>query len=282
LQPRQQVTAVERLADRSWLRINLPDSGETGWVKSDLVKVLGDIGQLNVAQGDQPNYRPMQAFTFSSGNDDQNCAEIPKDGLIIQTPEGSGEIRLWINQVVVKLGSTVYFQAKPNGDMIVTTLEGHATVEALGVTHTAVTGTSVTIKLDANMKPVAAPSLPESYSIATVQNLPINNLQRTIAIHAPLTDAEVAVVQQQQAEVIVSSVTEPVAAVVDTATTVVNNTAGTAVTIVDNVGDTVSDVVTGGNSDDAGSSGDSSGNSDSGGGLIDTILHLPCVLLHCK
>src|SRR5262249_43307373 len=121
LQPGQQVTAVERLADNSWLRINLPNSGETGWIKSDLVNGLGNINSLNVAQGDQPNYRPMQAFTFVSGSEQQNCAEIPKDGLLIQTPEGAGEIRLWINQIMVKMGSTVYFQARPNGDMVVST-----------------------------------------------------------------------------------------------------------------------------------------------------------------
>src|SRR5262249_7024445 len=153
---------------------------------------------LNVAQGDQPNYRPMQAFTFSSGNDSEKCAEIPKDGLLIQTPEGAGEIRLWINQVVVKLGSTVYFQAQPEGDMIITTLEGHATVEAFGVSHTAVAGTSIHVKLGADLRPIAPPTLPSSYQNGDVQSLPIANLQRPITVHAPLTDAEVAVVQQQQ------------------------------------------------------------------------------------
>jgi hypothetical protein len=295
LQPGQQVTAVERLADSSWLRINLPDSGETGWIKGDLVTGTADISTLNIAQGNQPNYRPMQAFTFTSGNDQQNCAEIPRDGLIIQTPEGAGEVRLWINQVVVKLGSTVYFQAKSNGDMIITTLEGHATVEALGVTHTAVAGTSVTVKMGADMKPVAAPTLPESYPLADVQNLPIGNLQRSIAIHAPLTDAEVAIVQQQQqVQVIVSNAPIPDAsAAVSDVATVVNGTVNTATTVVGTVGTTVGGVVTGGDNSsgsDAGSGNPSSpsggdtgsGSSNDGGGLLDTILHLPCVLLQCK
>ncbi|MBA3868647.1 MAG: SH3 domain-containing protein [Anaerolineae bacterium] len=288
LQPGQQVTAVERLADNSWLRINLPDSGETGWIRGDLITTTNDLRSLNVTQADQPNYRPMQAFTFSSGNDQQNCAEIPQDGLIIQTPEGAGEVRLWINQVVVKLGSTVYFQAQPNGDMIITTLEGHATVEALGISYTAVAGTSVRVKLDADMKPVAPPRLPESYSVAAVQNLPVSDLQRPIAIHAPLTDAQVAVVQaQQQTQSVVSTVTtlatDTVGAVADTAAAVVNGTVNTVGTVVDSVGNTVSDVVNGGDSTDtgSGSSDDSSGDND-GGGLVDTILNLPCTLLLCK
>jgi hypothetical protein len=188
--------------------------------------------------------------------------------------------------------------------MIISTLEGHATVEALGVSHTAVAGTSVRVKLGADMKPIAPPSLPESYPLADVQNLPIGNLQREIAIHMPLTDAEVALVQQQQqAQVIVSNATNPVAAVSNTAATV-NNTVAT-------VGNTVGDTVTGStttagnnggstntNNGSSGNSGDNSGggtgsgndnggnsggsNGDDGGGLIDTILHLPCILLQCK
>jgi hypothetical protein len=116
--------------------------------------------------------------------------------LIIQTPEGSGEVQLWINQVVVKLGSTVYFQAQPSGDMVVTTVEGHATVEAMGVTHTAFAGSSVHIKLDANMKPAAPPNVPVPYQPADVANLPIDHLQRKITIHTPLTQQEITQAEQ--------------------------------------------------------------------------------------
>ncbi len=198
LKPGQPVEAVERLADNSWVRINLPGSGETGWIKTELLHLTSDIKTLNVANATQPSYRPMQAFTFKSGADQQNCAEVPRNGLVIQTPEGAGEVHLWINQVVVKLGSTVYFQAQANGDMTVTTLEGHATVQALGTTYTAVAGTRLHIKMDADMNPISAPSLPEAYQMTDVQNLPIDHLQRAIAIHSPLTQQEVTLLQQTQ------------------------------------------------------------------------------------
>jgi hypothetical protein len=198
LKPNQMVTALERLGDSSWLRVKLPDVEQTGWVKSDFMTTAGDVRTLNIVEGSQPQYRPMQAFTFKSGSETQNCEEVPQNGLLIQTPEGSGEVSLWINQVVVKLGSTVYFQAQPSGEMVVTTVEGHATIEAMGVTHTAVAGSSIHIKLDADLHPIEPPSMPQPYQLTTVANLPIDHLQRKITIHKPLTDAEVASIQQSQ------------------------------------------------------------------------------------
>lgn len=198
IKPNQAVTAVERLTDSSWIRVKLADSDQTGWVKSEFISSSGDIKTLNIAAATQPHYRPMQAFTFKSGNESQSCAEIPKDGLLIQTPEGSGEVQLWINQVVVKLGSTVYFQAQASGNMTVTTVEGHATVTANGVTRTAVAGSNVQIKLDEDMNPVSSPSLPQAYAMEDVASLPVEHLGRKISIHMPLTAAEIATVQQEQ------------------------------------------------------------------------------------
>jgi hypothetical protein len=199
LKPSQKVTVIERLADNSWLRINLPDDGETGWVKTELLNVKGDLNTLRTANATQPYYRPMQAFTFKSGTSSgQGCAEVPQDGLLIQTPEGAGEVQLWINQVVIKLGSTVYFQAQPDGDMTVTTLEGHATVEALGVSYTAIAGSSIYVKLDGDMQPISTPSLPQAYNMGDVQNLPIENLQRKISIHPPLTEQEIISIDKSQ------------------------------------------------------------------------------------
>ncbi|MBA3871197.1 MAG: SH3 domain-containing protein [Anaerolineae bacterium] len=198
LKPNQTVTALDRLGDSSWLRVKLPDSDQMGWVKSDFITSEGDVRTLNIVDGSQPYYAPMQAFTFKSGTEASNCAEVPENGLIIQTPEGSGEVQLWINQVVVKLGSTVYFQAQPDGNMTVTTVEGHATVEAMGVTYTAVAGSSLHIPVDANMNAVAPPTLPQAYEVKDVANLPIDHLQRKIKIHPPLTPQEVDAQQQKQ------------------------------------------------------------------------------------
>jgi hypothetical protein len=199
LSPGQTVTALERLEDQSWLRVELPDSGDTGWVSASLLSTAGDISTLNIGQSRQPFYRPMQAFYFQSGMDQSVCANVPTNGLLIQTPEGVGEVKLLINEVNIQVGSTVLFQAEPNGEMIVTTLEGHARVEAMGVVHTAVAGTQVRVPLDANLKPSGPPSVQEAYDPAPLQALPLGNLERAIEVHPPLTEAEIQQVQQDEA-----------------------------------------------------------------------------------
>ncbi len=192
----QTVSADERLADSSWLRVDLPDSSEPGWINTSFVQPSGNLDNLTVGDGQDTAFRPMQAFYFQSGNDSSPCAQVPASGLMIQTPEGSGEVRLWINEVRVDFGSTVYFQAQANGMMTVTTVEGHARVEAMGIASTAVAGTSVQVPLDANLKPTAPPSAPQSYNAAALQNLPLSLLQRPISIHPGLTPQELLATQQ--------------------------------------------------------------------------------------
>lgn len=195
VKPNQSLQAIERLADTTWLRVKALDSDLTGWVKTDFMGSTGDLSTLNIVDGNQPYYGSMQAFTFKSGSSTQNCAEVPQDGLIIQTPEGAGEVQLWINQVVVKMGSTIYFGAQADGDMTVTALEGHATVNAFGVTQTAVAGTQVRIKMDSDLNPIAGPTVPEAYTMDNVVHLPVDLLQRKVTIHKPLTKQEIAQAQ---------------------------------------------------------------------------------------
>ncbi|MEZ4672018.1 MAG: SH3 domain-containing protein [Anaerolineae bacterium] len=198
LEPGQTVTAVERLNDNSWVRIDVPDSGERGWVHASLLQTDSDIKQLNVSGSTAPSFRPMQSFYFESGADEPACTQVPRNGLIIQTPEGAGEVRFWVNEVKVSMGSTIYFQAQPGSNMTIAALEGHATVEVDGVIHTAVAGTQVQVKLDEQMHPASPPSMPEAYSMSDVENLPVNNLGREITIHPPLSDDEIAVLQNNQ------------------------------------------------------------------------------------
>jgi len=114
LAPRQMVTAVERLEDASWVRVLLPDSEATGWVAAELVRGEAAIQTLNVGNRSSAYYQqPMQAFYFSSGANDPAFSQLPANGLLIQTPEGVGEVQLLINEINVQLGSTVFFQAHP-------------------------------------------------------------------------------------------------------------------------------------------------------------------------
>jgi hypothetical protein len=85
LGPGQDVKALERLEDSSWLRVELPDSGQTGWALTSLFTTTGDIQHLPSVDGGSPHYRPMQAFYFSSGNDDRGCSATPASGTLMSS-----------------------------------------------------------------------------------------------------------------------------------------------------------------------------------------------------
>jgi hypothetical protein len=188
VRPGQTVTAVERVADSSWVRVRMPDTGELGWVSAALVS--GDISMLNVADSADPHYAPMQAFYFRSGTRSDACQEAA-NGLLIQTPEGVGQVRLWMNEVRLHIGSTVFFQATPGGYLVVQTLEGSALVEANGIQQTAVAGTQVRVALDANGHAISAPTVPEPYDGADARVLPTRALDREIVAAEPLTTMEI-------------------------------------------------------------------------------------------
>ncbi|MCU0498003.1 MAG: hypothetical protein MUF87_11690 [Anaerolineae bacterium] len=77
----------------------------------------------------------LQAFTFSvDDRDGESCQQLPPSGLLIQTPEGIGEIALLINQVDIRLGSTAFLRAERDQTLHINLLEGSASVTALDQT----------------------------------------------------------------------------------------------------------------------------------------------------
>lgn len=104
----------------------------------------------------------MQAFIFRSGIGQPAC-EVAPQGLLIQTPEGVGEIEMAINAVTVSLGSTVFLDTSDRDEMRVTVLDGAATLTAEGETQTAGVGGQITVPLDAAGLADGPPSEPESY-----------------------------------------------------------------------------------------------------------------------
>jgi quercetin dioxygenase-like cupin family protein len=184
--------ATGRLADSSWLRVRLPQDGRAGWIKASLLSSKGDIETLSVVESSSVYYSSMQAFYFQSGAKDAVCPEAPNSGLLIQTPEGVAEVTFLINEVDIQLGSTVFFQSQPGGDMTVRVVEGSARVTAFGTTYKVIPGSQVTIPMNENQKPAGPPTPPKAYDMADVQSLPIGSLERAIVIHPPATAAELA------------------------------------------------------------------------------------------
>jgi hypothetical protein len=190
LDPGDEITANGRLADNSWLRINL--ARNNGWIRADLVNLLGDITTLSIITSENPaenemlaQFGPMQAFYFRSGVDDAPCAEAPNSGLLIQTPEGVASISIWLDEVVIQLDATAFIQAQPDGNLTINVLDGMAQVSAQGDTRTAISGMQITVPLDENLAARNVPGDPAPYDPADVQALPLVLLDRPIDIAAP-------------------------------------------------------------------------------------------------
>lgn len=182
-----------RNSDNSWLRIEIPDSDDQGWVSASLLTVDGDVSTLDVVEGADAveAFTPMQAFYFRTGITDTTCAEAPPDGILIQTPEGAGKINLRANDVDVELGSTGFFQAVPDEEMTISVVEGEGSVTSNGVTVTVPAGTQVTVPIDENLQPVGEPSEAQPYDPSLVENLPVSSLPEPIAIAPPLEATQV-------------------------------------------------------------------------------------------
>jgi hypothetical protein len=187
----QSVIAIGRLADGTWIQIELEgDAQESGWVSADFLTSDEDVNTLTVVEPGKSPYAPMQVFTFGSGGSDRPCEEAPDSGILIQTPDGVGEINLLINEVDIRLGSTVYLQANANL-LTVSVVEGYSTLEAEEVTQIVPAGTFSTVPLDGAGVANGAPTYPQPYNQSALLALPLNLLPQVVGIAPPLVEAEI-------------------------------------------------------------------------------------------
>ncbi|NPV65532.1 MAG: SH3 domain-containing protein [Anaerolineae bacterium] len=191
LAPGAVIEAKGRLADNSWLRVLIPDTGRVGWVYAPVLSLDGDIETLQVMEAWSPYYGPMQAFYFRSGVDDSVCQESPQSGLLIQTPEGVAEVTLLVNEVSIQMNATAYFQAQPGGQMTVGVLDGWAVVEANGGRQPVFAGTQVRIPMASNLAASSTPTEPEPYVQENLMALPISLLRHEVEISPALTAGEI-------------------------------------------------------------------------------------------
>lgn len=162
------------------LRANLP---ETLPGQNVIVLLFGNVELLQDPHAENGQF--MQAFYFRAGVGDAPCAEAPDSGILIQTPEGAGLINLRVNEVDIRLGSTVYLQSGTT--LTINVIEGAAQITSQGTTQVVPAGSKVNVPLDENLAASGPPSNPEPYILDNVQQLPINVLERPIEIMAPPT-----------------------------------------------------------------------------------------------
>jgi hypothetical protein len=206
-----------RSLDDNWIYVDLPGSlDQRGWIARDLIRSEDDLSKLRVVRPGLTQYGPMQAFYLRTGPRQSTCAEASNDGVLIQTPEGVAEIRLWINEVKIRLGSTAFIQAQSGSGMVVKALEGAARVEALGVEQVAVEGQAITVPLNENLLPAAPPAPATPYQSNDVSALPVESLDRPITlVPTVITETPSATTTPTEAA---SSTPLPTATPVDTAT----------------------------------------------------------------
>ncbi len=123
------------------------------------------------------DYRPMQAFYFSSGIGEQRCNAIPDTGILIETPDIDAQITLSINEVIVQLGSTAFFSLSDQQTLDIDLIEGSALVSAENQTQLMTTGQRISVPVDENFIASAPPNraIPIPDGIPSLPMPDINN-----------------------------------------------------------------------------------------------------------
>lgn len=140
-------TAPLNIEDEIWgvavlnLQANLPDTLPG---QNVTFLIFGDA-QIN-ADDDAPDGfgAPMQAFRLSTGVGQVTCGDVPRDGVMVQSPQGT-TVNFLINGVEVEMGSTVYLAVNEDEALVVSVVEGHATVTSDGESQTAGAGEQITV-----------------------------------------------------------------------------------------------------------------------------------------
>jgi hypothetical protein len=181
------LTVVGRLEDNSWVHISMPDSNITGWVYAELLNDF-EIENLLVVESIQPYFAPMQAFYYRSGNE-LDCASVPSDGLLIQTPIGVGRVTVWVNEVTIDFmsntGSTALILTPSDETMSIELLEGAASIQSNQGGYVAVAGSVTTVDLPNANSNSPKVNLPKPSDRSTNGESPANVFDRPVELPDP-------------------------------------------------------------------------------------------------
>lgn len=159
-----------------WAQFNL--DGSAAWVYVPLLTVEGNVSILQVVEADDTVtaavVAPMQTFRLTSSIGSAACAEVPQDGLLVQTPTDT-VVHFRVNGVEVEIGSTAFFQSDDE-ILRVTTLEGQVSVTSDGETQVVEPGYSVSVPID------APPAEPEPYDYEDVSRVPVSLLPQAVSV----------------------------------------------------------------------------------------------------
>lgn len=177
------VIAKQRLADGSWLRVEVLENGWVGWLPANVVKPANGLDELKVVEVFEPYYGPMQAFFLTTGKDDASCPEAPESGLLIQTPQGVAEVTLVINGVNIQFSDTAFVQAQPNGNMTVEVIRGWAAVETETGWQTVAPGMQSNIPMSSSLSSNGSSTLSNGATGGAIPVMTDSGIQGGQAVH---------------------------------------------------------------------------------------------------
>ena len=170
----QDVTLTGRNTGSDWVQIETDDGA--GWVFAELLDIDGDVSLLGIVDNDMTHdyVAPMQAYSLQTGIGNSSCADVPPDGVLIQSPTNT-TVNFLINGIEVQIGSTVFIQYI-GGHLVVTTLEGTVTVTSAGVNQIIEPGYTVYVSV------AGVPGSPIEFAYDDFSSLPLLLLPEPVGI----------------------------------------------------------------------------------------------------
>lgn len=177
------VKASGKSADGVWVRVH-PSQDQVAWVSTTVVS--DGFESLPIVDANEEVDRlvlSFQEFDFQSAPRLANCGNSGLSGIILQTSEVTEFV---INSVTIEINGTVFLQAQPENGMLISAVNGNATVIAFDETVNVVEGYVSRIPMELNdegrLDSTEAPGIPLIYDYDTLLSLPLDLLPQDTAL----------------------------------------------------------------------------------------------------
>ncbi len=190
LGPNEQVLVTGKLADGTWLRVEIPSRyGGIGWVYAPAITLNGDINSLRTVTPNSPppvldsgGFDRWQALTLETTPSDAPCVLAPQSGLIIQVDDPSQAATFEINGATLIVRGTAFLQAIMDDAMTIIALEGETELSSQETTETVQMGFKSSVSLDEDGQADGPPLLASVASGDDLRAIPLNALPRPVSL----------------------------------------------------------------------------------------------------
>jgi hypothetical protein len=187
---RTTVTANGILATGDWLRVQIPDTSDIGWIATEFITTTGNLSDLNIVDVDTPFLRPFQLMSLVTGQDDAWCAGTPESGILLQSPNITEAVEMTLNGLEMRLYGTTFVQAVPDGTMLLQQIEGNLLIKLGTETRWIVAGSEIALPLDAGLNVTGIASA-TPITVDNLAGVPVNNLNYRVSLPDTLEQPEI-------------------------------------------------------------------------------------------